>query len=656
MICSLPTSWLDDPAQALAWTPSEPITWTAAERDAFRPPPDMTVSEWADANRILASGYSRQPGPWRTSLTPYLREVMDAFCLPHIRHIVLCFGTQLGKTESLLNMLGYTIDQEPYPTLWIYPREDDAKSVSRTRFRASLHSCPSIAGKMPETREGLQLLEMQFPGMPLWLAGANSAAGLSQKACRNVFRDEIDKYPLRVGDDADPLSLSEERAKSFWDIRKIVDVSSPTLEERGIWRQLQACDAILHFRVQCPFCGLPQKLEFLQVKWDKPESKDAPLKERIRVCRETAEYQCENCGKTIGDDYKQAMLASGRWDFQESVDLKSVGFHLSSLYSPWLTWGDVAEVFLEATDAETGSREKLQNFKNGWLAEPWVDRAETMKEEAILAHRVSIAPLIAPEGTIALTAGVDMQKYGFWFTVWAWSRGLDSHLVSYGYLPDWEDVQEMIFAAECRIDWSEHTMCIWRAALDTGGGESADGPWSRTEEAYAWLRQHGRRRIWGARGISRNTTGARIRHTIIDKMPGKGNQPIPGGLILWLIDSDQMKDTFFWRLDQGAQGPQKITLHSETGEDFARQILAEEKRRTRHGTWEWVQVRRDNHLLDASLLAHACADPQWAGGLRGRGATSRQADPGPKSQETQSRKPEKKSWMPQQSNWLGGRR
>ena len=43
----------------------------------MRPPADITVSQWADAQRILSGKASSEPGPWRTDRTPYLRQIMD---------------------------------------------------------------------------------------------------------------------------------------------------------------------------------------------------------------------------------------------------------------------------------------------------------------------------------------------------------------------------------------------------------------------------------------------------------------------------------------------------------------------------------------------------------------------------------------------------
>src|SRR5512134_4052448 len=49
-----------------------------AWREGLTPDPDLTVSAWADAHRVLSPRGSSEAGRWRTSRTPYLRAIMDA--------------------------------------------------------------------------------------------------------------------------------------------------------------------------------------------------------------------------------------------------------------------------------------------------------------------------------------------------------------------------------------------------------------------------------------------------------------------------------------------------------------------------------------------------------------------------------------------------
>jgi len=629
------------------------------EHLAYRPPPRLKVDEWADRYRVLQAGTSRQPGPWRTDTTPYLREVMQAYNSPDIRHVVLCFGTQLGKTETIYNILGYVIDLEPYSTLLVYPREPDAKTVSRSRLQPMIAECPSLAEKVPSKNEFYQTLEMYFPGMVLYLVGSNSAAALSQKACRNILRDEIDKYPPNVGKDADPLSLSEERAKSFWDIRKIIDVSSPTTEEYGIWKQLQKCEKIMEYQVPCPQCKKHIPLLFPNVIWKKPEAQEGEedWKEKITLGRTTARYECQICGAKIRDEHKMAMLKGGKWVAQERVKKKieSIGFQLSSLYSPWLTWGEIAEVFLVAQRErkERGNLQPLQNFFNGWLAEPWKQVIEKPEEGQLRNHITENPRREAPEACIALTCGIDVQQRGFYYTVWGWEPEMTGqHLVDYGFLFGWNDVFNLVFNMEYVQGDKGKKAKIFRAAIDTGGGVTAEG-WGKTAEIYEWLRKNSRGIVFGVKGMSRKADpNVHVQHTMVDKLPGRHGKRFGGGLSMFMIDTNYFKEAFFNRLDNEDQGGNRvICFHRDTKRDFITQILAEEKRRDKHGRPEWVQVRRDNHYLDCTIYAMACTEENFGGGLKMIPGFRRAGSAG----ETRTRTDDprrKQAWLPAPKRWL----
>ncbi len=70
-------------------------------RMAFAPPPELTVSEWADRYRVLSRGTSAEPGRWRTARTPYLREIMDALGDPSVEHVVFMKSGRVGATAWL---------------------------------------------------------------------------------------------------------------------------------------------------------------------------------------------------------------------------------------------------------------------------------------------------------------------------------------------------------------------------------------------------------------------------------------------------------------------------------------------------------------------------------------------------------------------------
>ena len=128
------------------------------------------------------------------------------------------------------------------------------------------------------------------------------------------------------------------------------------------------------------------------------------------------------------------------------------------------------------------------------------------------------------------------------------------------------------------------------------------------------IRDFGRGVAFGVKGQSWKSA-SRMKLSIIDKMPGRRGFPIPGGLRLWLINTDQFKDALHYRLSIPLGEPGCFYLHSEVDQEYARNIIGEEKRIDRKGKEFWVQVGQ-NHLLDAEIYAMAAADPQCKGGVR----------------------------------------
>lgn len=80
--------------------------------EGFTPEPILTVSEWSDRYRMLSQKASAEPGRWRTSRTPYLREIMD--CLSStsaVEEVVFIKGAQVGGPLALDTPI-------PTPTGW----------------------------------------------------------------------------------------------------------------------------------------------------------------------------------------------------------------------------------------------------------------------------------------------------------------------------------------------------------------------------------------------------------------------------------------------------------------------------------------------------------------------------------------------------------
>ena len=96
--------------------------------EGLTPDADLSVSQWADQYRMLASRASAEPGHYRTSRTPYMREIMDALSPSDpAQRVVFMKAAQVGATEAGNNMIGFVISHAPGPMLAVQPTVELAK-------------------------------------------------------------------------------------------------------------------------------------------------------------------------------------------------------------------------------------------------------------------------------------------------------------------------------------------------------------------------------------------------------------------------------------------------------------------------------------------------------------------------------------------------
>ena len=227
-----------------------------------RPDADLTVSQWADAHRMLGSRASAEPGRYRTSRTPYMREIMDALSPSStVQRVVFMKAAQVGATEAGNNWIGFAIHQAPGPMLAVQPTVELAKRNSRQRIDPLIEESAALRERVKPARSrdaGNTMLSKEFAGGILIMTGANSAVGLRSTPARYIFLDEVDAYPASADEEGDPVSLAEARSLTFAHRRKVFLVSTPTIRGLSrIEREYEASDQ-RRFFVPCPHCGAMQ--------------------------------------------------------------------------------------------------------------------------------------------------------------------------------------------------------------------------------------------------------------------------------------------------------------------------------------------------------------------------------------------------------------
>ena len=578
--------------------------FSEAERLVFKPRERLSVSEWAEKYREIVKGPKQ--GRWENAYTPYLTGIMDAWNMISVKKIVVMAPPQTGKTQAAFNCLMYAMDIDPGPALYVMPDEKVAKRIAKRQIIPTLKSTRKIANLLSDREKDVPSLYVKLKnGMDLSLAWATSPAALASESIRYVFLDEPSVYPKFAGKEASPFDLAEMRTNAYPHDKKIMIFSTPALEEDDFTDIFRNADVHYEFHVPCHVCGHEQIMLFDNISFG--GSRDGSAARRMKLAR----YNCVNCGFEWDDAQKNRNVRKGRYVADREVERpESVAFHYPAWISPFISLSDSAAAFLEGLK-DPG---KMMHFVNKHKAEAWKETVASKSEEAVMALRNELPRGIVPAGFVALTAGVDVQKDSFWFVVRAWDRDLNSHLVDYGQLTTWAELETQLFEAGYRVQGTETVMKVWRAAIDTGGGVTEDNEWTRTEEIYHWVRYHSRGICFATKGASRPQL-TRVKYSKIDRFPRK-DVPIPGGLELRILDSHQFKALIHWRMERGKEESQHFSLNAETGLDYVRQLLAEELQRGRNNQTSWKKIRRDNHLLDCECLAAACADNEWAPSLK----------------------------------------
>ncbi|MBF0127389.1 MAG: phage terminase large subunit family protein, partial [Magnetococcales bacterium] len=492
-----------------------------------------------------------EPGAWRTARTPYLREVMD--CLSPsspVERVVFMSGSQLGKTESGLNWLGYTIHQSPGPILMVQPTVEMAKTYSKQRLAPLVEASPVLRDLVREPRardSGNTVFAKEFPGGILRITGANSSVGLSSMPVRFLFLDEVDRYPGDVDGEGDPVALASQRTVTFAN-RKVLIVSTPTIKGFSRIEGTFAESDQRRYWVPCPSCQQEQVLEWKQVRWAEGQ-------------RENAYYVCVHCEAIIPEYRKGWMLEHGRWVAESQGDGNTAGFHLSSLYSPlgWVSWGQIAmehgQVYRDPP--------RLKVWVNTKLGETWQESAEGLDGDGLMERREAFGDML-PSGIVLLTAGIDVHPDRLEMEIVGWCRNEESWSVGYHILwgdPSasevWEELDSLLMRP---IPHSRQLpdLVIRAAAIDTGG--------ANTMSAYAFCRSRIARRVWGIKG--RGGMGVPI-------WPQRASLRNKGRIPLFIVGVDAAKEMIYARLRIRDAGPGYCHFPLDRDAEWFHQLTSE---------------------------------------------------------------------------------
>jgi len=544
----------------------------------FKPPPDLKLSEWSDRYRKLSPESSAEAGQWNTSRAEYQREIMDTFNDPNIERIVVMTSSQVGKTEIILNAIGYYIDQDASPILVVQPTLQMGQAFSKDRLSAMIRDSEKLRGSVKDARSrdaNNTTMHKKFAGGHLTIVGSNSASGLASRPIRILLMDEVDRYELSAGSEGSPIALAVARTKTFWN-RKIFMCSTPTIKGLSAIESAFEESDKRYYYVPCPECEHKQVLKWKNVVWeeDKPE---------------TAAYACQECGSVIEESKKQWMLKHGEWRATNESN-NTAGFHISELYSVWSTWSQMAINFLEAKK----NPETLKTFINTALGESWEEQGESVEYDTLLQRRLSYDKTNVPEDVLVITAGIDCQKDRLECQTVGFGKNYEAWVIDYKIFwgdPNafqvWQDL-DLYLKKRFKTE-TNRIIPISCACIDSGG--------HHTNMVYQFTKPRQARRIFAIKGLSQAGKPIANRPTFVGKNKA----------VLYGVGTDTAKEAIFARL---STDPESTTLHfpNDVDEEYFKQLTAE-KRVTKwirgKKSLVWKQIRPRNESLDTLVYNFA---------------------------------------------------
>lgn len=523
----------------------------------LRPPPPLTVSQWADRYRVLSAESSAEPGRWHTEKAPYQRAIMDAIGDPHVRSVVVMSAAQIGKTDAfILNPLGYYMDYAPCPVMCMQPTLDMGQTLSKDRIAPMIRDTPRLTG-LVDTKSryaGNTVMKKNFPGGHITIVGANSPSSLASRPIKVLLADEIDRYPKSAGTEGDPLDLAKKRQTTFWDYKTVM-VSTPTIKGDSRIEDAYLLSTQEEWNVPCPECGAYQPFLWENVKFDKDD-----LDKGIG-------YVCRECG-CVSNEYRWKEQGKYGKYVAANPGAESRGFHLNTLASTFVGWKEIVTKFIEAKIAlDHGNPEQMKVWVNTELGETWEERGIQL-EDIELFNRREIYAAEVPDDVLYLTAGVDVQDDRFEVEVVGWGEGTESWGVRYqkifgDMLSDqvWDDLDNFLLRTWHKADGTAYPLLA--TCIDSGG--------HHTDEVYRFAKERLNRRIFAIKGMG----GAGVPFI---RNPSKNNRVRAD---LFILGVDAGKTTIYQRLEVKTPGPNYCHFPSneEAGytEEYFKGLTAEKK-------------------------------------------------------------------------------
>ena len=593
--------------------------------EVLAPRKKQHMLDWMSMYYVLPEKSSRIKGPWKLSITPYWRCVINWLCDLTTRVIWVYAATQTGKSVILGGWMGYVIDIDPGPMKVVLPDEKVVKKRIK-RLKPAFENSPRILRHLGGDIRNLLIGEpTDLDNMQLVLAWPTSPITLSDDPSRYVAGDEVALWPQEVRDDTDAISLLGNRTRTYEPISKQFYVTSPKNKGDLADINFESCQK-WSIHIQCPDCGKFHEAMFenvLLAKDEKGELIKPSEYKKGKGRKRNAWYQCPHCKSKWSELERKAAVSGCRacpegcsintngeieGDYEDSTH-KALRVP-SVLVDPMFTTVDtLAADFANAMrHRKSGNILPLRNFWNNQNARAWEEKERETSLTVLKSHISNYRMAEVPSKVQMICHGIDVQADHVYIATKGYAFRFESFLINAirletgntGIAENWKIVEQYL-----RSQWfSKENVPYFSAKA------GVDCRYQRDEEStvvYDFCLLFQPFTVIPIMGYGRDR---------MNTMPYRFRDVIGKALKRLDLNVDNSKDRLWQTLfdKEKTPGPGYMHLPNDMPESYMRQLASESQRikRSRTGkeivVWEKKEGFNENHLWDACGYADSIAE------------------------------------------------
>lgn len=369
-------------------------------------------SDWTEENVVLTPDVSRYKGPFKYSISPYTREIIDCFApTSPVTDVAIMKCAQSGLTQGfIIPFICYTIAENPGPMLYTAADGELAKSSVNTRLDPVIESAgiahlirPNVIRKRNQ-RTGDTSKSKEFAGGKLIVMGTKNADKFRQESIKFILADDWEAAPRNDKDEGSVQRLLEGRTTSFGSTAKKAWVSTPAVKQTSNIEPIYLKGDQRKWHWCCPNCE-----GWIPMEW-RVERSDGTfggikykLSESGELMESSVHYECQLCKGRIDYKQKHSLNQNGKWIPTAKPYRRGMrSYYINALIIPvgFTSWIDLVYEWIEANPApDRVDIGKLQTFLNIRLGQTWEEKGETPRVNELMKNTCGYLPGFVPDTT-----------------------------------------------------------------------------------------------------------------------------------------------------------------------------------------------------------------------------------------------------------------